>query len=242
MRNLIVLLLLSFHLTTASWCFSEEADAPLPRAKEYNWMSIKAWNDKHERFVARTKKGDVPLLFVGDSITEGWGGKGKAAWEKHYAPLGAVNYGIGGDTTQNILWRMANGEADGIAPKAIVLMIGTNNFGLSGHQPDQVIKGITAVVNDLRTRFPTAKILLLGIFPRDEKPGTNNRTRITTVNTAIATLADGNAIHYLDIGHHFLEPDGTLSKDIMPDFLHLSETGYQRWATAIQDPLTKLMQ
>lgn len=241
MRHIINLLFVLCHLMPICLWAGEEADSPLPRSIEYKWMSIKAWNDKHDRFVARTKQGNVPLLFVGDSITEGWGGKGKATWEKHFAPLGAVNYGIGGDTTQNILWRMANGEAEGIAPKAIVLMIGTNNFGLSGHQPDDVIKGVTAVVTDLRVRFPAAQVLLLGIFPRDEKPGTNNRTRIITVNNAIAKLDDGKSIHYLDIGSRFLEADGTILKDIMPDFLHLSEIGYERWADAIREPLAALL-
>jgi len=136
---------------------------------------------------------------------------------------------------------MANGEAEGLAPKAIVLMIGTNNLGLSGHQPDDVIKGVTAVVTDLRARFHAANVLLLGIFPRDEKPGSNNRTRIATVNTAIAKLDDGKSIHYLDIGGRFLEADGTILKDIMPDFLRLSETGYERWADAIREPLAALL-
>jgi len=85
-------------MTAGLWA-GEAADIPLPRSIEYKWMSVKAWNDKHDRFVARTKQGNVPLLFVGDSITEGWGGKGKATWEKNYAALGAVNYCIGGDTT-----------------------------------------------------------------------------------------------------------------------------------------------
>lgn len=99
MRTLIILLFVLCHLMTAGLWAGEAADIPLPRSIEYKWMSVKAWNDKHDRFVARTKQGNVPLLFVGDSITEGWGGKGKATWEKNYAALGAVNYCIGGDTT-----------------------------------------------------------------------------------------------------------------------------------------------
>ena len=178
----------------------------------------------------------MDLLFLGDSITEGWGNN--AVWQKNYGPLNAANFGIGGDTTENVLWRILNGEIDGVSPKVAVLMIGTNNFGLEGHQPPDVAKGITTIVQTLRKKLPATKILLLGIFPRDEKPNTDARKKIQKVNEQIAGLDDKKNVRFLDIGAKFTNADGSISKEIMPDFLHLSEKGYQIWADAI-DPLLK---
>ncbi len=238
---LLILTVLPFVALSAG----EDAAQPFPRSKEYNWMSVKTWNERHEKFladtktIAQSKQGSGDLLFVGDSITEGWGGSGKDVWTKEYAPGRAQNIGIGGDTTQNVLWRLNNGEVDGLTPKVIVLMIGTNNFGLNGDQPADVVRGITAVVAALREKLPTAHVLLLGIFPRDAKPDAPIRAKISEVNTAISKLDDGKAVHYLDIGKVFAEADGSLKKEVMPDFLHLSGEGYRRWAEAIKDPLAK---
>lgn len=210
---------------------------PAPRVREYPWMSTSSWKERHAKHLARAKEGNCDLLFVGDSITEGWGNN--AVWQKSWAPRKAVNIGIGGDTTQNVLWRLKNGEVDGLAPKAVVLMIGTNNFGLHGDAPGDVAKGVAACVKALKEKLPAAKVLLLAVFPRDEKPGTGMRKKILELNTALATLDDKKAVSYLDIGAKFLQPDGTLTKEIMPDFLHLSEKGYQIWADSIEDWVSK---
>jgi lysophospholipase L1-like esterase len=215
---------------------AETAFDPAPRKKEYPWMSVATWTQMHEGFLKRAKEGKIDLLFLGDSITQGWGGN--AVWQKHYGALNAANFGIGGDTTENVLWRIQNGEIDGIGPKVVVLMIGTNNFGLEGHPPDAVAKGVATIVQTLRKKLPASKILLLAIFPRDEKPGSEMRTRIKKVNDQIATLDDKKNIRYLDLGAKLSNPDGSLAKEIMPDFLHLSEKGYQIWADAM-DPLLK---
>jgi len=215
---------------------AETAFEPAPRKKEYPWMSVAVWTQKHENFLKRAKEGKMDLLFLGDSITEGWGNN--AVWQKTYAPLNAANFGIGGDTTENVLWRILNGEIDGVSPKVAVLMIGTNNFGLEGHQPPDVAKGITTIVQTLRKKLPATKVLLLGIFPRDEKPNTDARKKIQKVNEQIAGLDDRKNVRFLDIGAKFTNADGSISKEIMPDFLHLSEKGYQIWADAI-DPLLK---
>src|SRR6185295_13587443 len=159
---------------------------PAPRKKEYPWMSVARWTQMHESFLKRAKEGKIDLLFLGDSITEGWGNN--AVWQKNYAPLNAANFGIGGDMTQNVLWRIQNGEIEGISPKLVVLMIGTNNFGLEGHPPDAVAKGVSTIVQTLRKKLPSSKILLLGIFPRDEKPETDARKKIRKVNETIAGL------------------------------------------------------
>ena len=191
----------------------------------------------HEGYVAIAKAGGVDVLFLGDSITAGWRGAGKDVWEKSFAAYKTANFGIGGDRTQHVLWRITNGELDGIKPKVVVLMIGTNNSG--GDDADGITKGVTAIVKAIHAKSPSTKILLLAIFPRGEKPNPQ-REKLTKVNEAIAKLDDGKSVHYLDIGGKFLAADGMLTKDIMPDFLHLSKAGYQIWADAITPKLAEL--
>jgi len=203
------------------------------------------WVERHEGFVAEAKKGGIDLLFLGDSITDGWRTKGKAVWEKQYAPRRAANFGIGGDRTQHVLWRMQHGELDGIKPKVVVLMIGTNNTGKDQdgkprNTTPEIIEGVTAVVNGLRAQLPQSKILLLAVFPRGEK-GTPIRDQLKEINTALAKLDDGKMLKFLDIGAKFLESDGTLPKDIMPDLLHPNEKGYQIWADAMEPTLAELL-
>ena len=197
----------------------------------------------HERFVKTAQEGKAQLVFLGDSITAGWGGK-KDIWEKAFGKYQPANFGIGGDRTQHVLWRIQNGELDGIKPKACVVMIGTNN---SGSDPAEgIAKGVTAIVETIRAKQPQAKILLLAVFPRGEKPSTPEkanpgRDKLKQVNEIIAKLDDGKNVHFLDIGAKFLQPDGSISKDVMPDFLHLSAAGYQIWADAISPKLAELM-
>ena len=193
----------------------------------------------HERFVKIAQEGKAQLVFLGDSITAGWNGK-KEIWDKAFGAYKPANFGIGGDRTQHVLWRITHGELDGIKPKALVLMIGTNN---SGNDPaESIAKGIIAIVETIRTKQPQAKILLLAVFPRGEKPSPNpGREKLAKVNEIIAKLHDGQNIHFLDIGAKLLQPDGSISKEIMPDFLHLSAQGYQIWADAISPKLAELM-
>ncbi|MEQ1852211.1 MAG: platelet-activating factor acetylhydrolase IB subunit [Chthoniobacteraceae bacterium] len=191
----------------------------------------------HENFVAIAKKGDTRLLFLGDSITAGWNGQ-KATWEKAFGAYKPANFGIGGDRTQHVLWRIENGELDGIHPKVAVLMIGTNN---SGSDPaDRIAKGVTKIVETIREKSPKTKVLLLAVFPRGEKPNAQ-REKLQQVNATIQKLHDGKSVFFLDIGAKFLQPDGTLTKEIMPDFLHLSAKGYEIWADAISPKLAELM-
>jgi len=202
------------------------------------------WLKRHEGFVAEAKKGGVDLLFLGDSITDGWrGGKAKPVWDEHFAPLKAANFGISGDRTQHVLWRIRNGELEGIQPRAVVLMIGTNNIGQSKPEtPASAVAGIRAIVQEVHSKCPRAKFLLLGVFPRGEKPEHPLRAQIKGINAEIARLDDGGkTVKFLDIGDKFLQPDGTISKETMPDFLHLTEKGYRIWAEAIKQPLAGLM-
>jgi lysophospholipase L1-like esterase len=196
-----------------------------------------SWMDLHQAFLKRAQEGNVDLLFLGDSITQGWGGA-KATWDRFYGPRKAANFGIGGDRTEHVLWRIQNGELKGIEPKVIVLMIGTNNSG--SNTPDEIAQGVTAIVGELRQRLPKAKVLLLGVFPRGEKPSMI-RERLKSVNDKIARLDDGSNVHYLDIGKAFLNEDGTISNKIMPDYLHLSGRGYRLWAEAMEPTLWSML-
>lgn len=211
------------------------------------------WMTRHESFNVISKEGKAPLVFLGDSITQGWSGKGKAAWEKAWAPLGAANFGIGGDRTEHVLWRLDNGNFDGLKPKLIVLMIGTNNTGHVGRPQKelngtiyqcnaaQTAEGVKAIIAKLRTKLPETKILLLAIFPRGATKDDKMRKQNEATNAIIAKLGDGSKVHFLDIGKTFLAEDGTLSKDIMPDLLHLNEKGYDMWVQAIQSKVAELM-
>lgn len=205
-----------------------------------------AWLKRHEGFVEIAKAGGVDVLFLGDSITDGWRRPGKFLWDGHFAPLRAANFGISGDRTQHVLWRMENGELDGISPKVVVLMIGTNNTGFERDQITprntvaETIEGVTAVVKGLRAKLPETKVLLLAIFPRGEKDSIY-RTQLAEINAAIARLDDGKFVRFLDINAKFLWPDGTLPRDFMPDLLHPNEVGYAIWAAAIKQPLLEML-
>jgi lysophospholipase L1-like esterase len=194
----------------------------------------------HESFVAAAKKGEAQVVFLGDSITAGWNGQ-KALFDKEYAQYKAVNFGIGGDRVQHVLWRVENGEFEGIKPKAVVLMIGTNNSGAAENSVEQVAAGIKNIIDAIHKRTPDTKVLLLAIFPRGPGEANNpGRTKNKAVNEIIAKLHDGKKVHYLDIGPKFLAADGTLSKEIMPDLLHLNAKGYQIEADAIREKVAEL--
>jgi lysophospholipase L1-like esterase len=234
-------LVLALFAAVAQPAAKDAAWEPAPRTKEHSWMSVATWKKLHAGHLERTKKGNADVVFLGDSITQGWGGAGAPVWKERFEPLKAVNYGIGGDTTREVLYRLNDGALDGLKPKAVVLLIGTNNFGLSGDSVADTVKGVEAVVATVRKKAPGAKVLLLGIFPRDRGAGTAYRKKIAEANEAIAKLADGKAVVYLDVGKKFLAEDGSLPADIMPDALHLSEKGYGVWADAIDEPLKKML-
>ena len=213
---------------------------------------------RHESFNVISKKGEAQLVFLGDSITQGWektGEKGgKEVWDKYWAPLNAANFGVGGDRTEHVLWRLEHGNFDGLKPKEIVLMIGTNNTGHQGRPEkeldgaiyqctaQQTAEGVKAIVDKLKEKCPGAKILLLAIFPRGATPADKMREQNEETNAIIKNLADNKTVFYMDIGAKFLQPDGTLSKDIMPDLLHPDAKGYEIWAEATEAKVKELMQ
>ena len=221
-------------------CGLAENTATNPVPRDAKWVA------RHEGFVSQAKQGGIDVLFMGDSITDFWRNRGSNVWNQFYAPLRAANFGISADRTQHVLWRLEHGEVDNIHPKVVVLMIGTNNTGKEAdHQTirntvPETIQGVTAVVQELHAKLPETKILLLAIFPRGQL-GDPIRDDIKAINAALAKLDDGKTVTYLDIGPKFLEQDGALSKDIMPDLLHPSAKGYQIWADAMQPTLAGLM-
>lgn len=221
-------------LLAASAFAQNPAIIPVPRSTPANWMS------RHEGFLAEAKQGPYDLVFLGDSITDGWRKKGADVWAKHYAPRRALNLGIGGDRTQHVLWRIENGELDGLKPKAVVLMIGTNNS--NSDDAPSIAAGIELIVQKIRAKCPGAKVLLLAVFPRN-KP-TDSPAQLETlreINRRIAKLDDGKTVRFLDINAKFLGADGKVPAAIMPDFLHPNETGYQIWAEAMEPTLTAML-
>jgi lysophospholipase L1-like esterase len=235
--------LAALALTTATPAGDQKnpAATPSPR-KDKKGDTDAGWVKRHEGFVALAKKGDVNVLFLGDSITDGWRfDKGKAAWEKYFASMKAANFGIGGDRTEHVLWRLQNGELDGIHPKVVVLMIGTNNVPGKGYSAEDIADGVKAIVKTIQEKSKDTKVLLLAVFPRDEKADTANRKKIAEVNKVISKLDDGGkTVLYMDIGQKFLQQDGTLTEEIMYDRLHLTNRGYEIWGDAIADTVRKL--
>jgi lysophospholipase L1-like esterase len=198
---------------------------------------------KHQANKEVAAQGDAEVLFMGDSITDFWRNAdgpfaGKPVLDKHFGQWKVANFGIAGDTTQGVLYRLQNGEGQGFSPRAVMLMIGTNNT--ARNTAAEIAEGIGAVVLELQRDFPQAKILLLGVFPRG-RPNDPVRATIAEINATIAKLHDGNRVHYLDIGAKFLAPDGTIPADVMSDLLHPSAKGYEIWAQAVKEPLTALM-
>ena len=214
---------------------------PAPRDFPTNWLA------RHAENVAEAKHGGVDILFLGDSITDGWHWDtgGKNLWAKHFAPRHAANFGIGYDRIQNVLWRIENGELDGISPEVVILLIGTNNAGNEDNgQPrnstPEIIEGISNLMHRIQFHLPRTKIILFGIFPRGEK-NDPIREQAKAVNTGISSLSDGDKVRFLDIGEKFLTPDGALPRELFPDLLHPNQKGYQIWTDALNPVLAELL-
>lgn len=213
---------------------TETTTTPTSRDKDPGWLP------RHNEKVKLAKKGNVDLVFIGDSITHGFENKGKAVWNQYYSKRKALNLGFGGDRTEHVLWRLDNGEIDGIAPKLAVVMIGTNNTRKK-NKPEHVAAGVQAICTKLRSKLPGTKILLLAIFPRGAQPTDPLRLDNEAANKLIAKMADDKQIFFLDINSQFLTETGMLTKDIMGDFLHPTTKGYEIWGKAIEPTIAKLM-
>lgn len=210
-----------------------------------------AFLKKHDSFLARGKSGPIELLFIGDSITAGWA-RAPHIWEHYYGKRQPANFGIGGDQTQHVIWRIAKGELDGITPKVTVLMLGTNNTG--AHTAGEIAAADKKIVELIREKIPGTKVIVLAIFPRGarkDKEGnitaaamadaTKRMEVINAVNTDLAKLDDGRNVRFLDINAVFVGQDGKIPFAIMPDQLHPNAAGYQLWADAMEPLLTEML-
>ena len=228
----------------ASWAVAQQTETK-EKAKKVPATRIAVprndawWTQRQDQMNARVKQGNVDLLFIGDSITQGWEGEGKDVWKEFYGKRNAVNLGIGGDQTQHVLWRLDHGNLKGISPKLAVIMIGTNNAG--SFKPEEISSGVRAIVRKLRKEVPQTKVLVLAIFPRGPNKDDHLRQVVAKTNERLTKLDDGKMVRYMDIGEKFLEKDGTLSKEIMPDLLHLSPKGYRIWAESIEPAVAETM-
>jgi lysophospholipase L1-like esterase len=202
-----------------------------------NWDKT-PWMARHQAKNERAKQGHADLIYVGDSIVQFYEKQGKDTWDRYYAPRQALNLGISGDRTQHVLWRLDHGNIDGIVPKLAIVMIGQNNGG--HNTAEEIGAGVTAIVQKIRAKLPTTKILLLAIFPRRAKP-TAERAVLAQASRIAATLADNHTIFSLDINQIFLRTDGSIPAELMPDFEHPSAEGYRLWAEAIEPTLATLM-
>lgn len=209
--------------------------ATTPAPHDSSWA-----NKRHQVFLQQAQKGGIDLLFLGDSITENWEqpALGSDFWNRYYVPRHAAEFGIGGDQTQNLLWRIEHGEVEGLHPKVVVLLIGTNN--LNHNSVQEIAEGVQAVVNDLRAKLPESRILLLGLLPRETTIDHPNRIKAAMVNTLIAKLDDGKTVRFLDAGSKFVLFDGALNKSVMKDTVHPNAAGYQILVDAIEPVLTEM--
>jgi lysophospholipase L1-like esterase len=200
------------------------------------------WKQRFEaNLEAAAKQTDTQLVFLGDSITQGWEGAGAKAWEKHFAPRKPLNLGFSGDRTEHLIWRLDNGKLDHLKPKAAVVMIGTNNTGHNQRAAADTAAGIETVIGKIRSLWPDADIVLLAIFPRGETTADPLRKLNTEINALVAEkVKDAEKVHFLDLTGTFTDAEGVLPKSIMPDLLHLAPEGYVLWAEALEPKLKEL--
>lgn len=204
-------------------------------------MPVNWWGKRHKKTLEEVAEGGHELVFIGDSITQGWEGAGKETWQEFYGDRKALNLGYSGDRTEHVLWRLLNGELEDVDPKAYVIMIGTNNTGHGLRAPEETADGIKLIVELLQDRSPESEILLLSVFPRGQQPDDPKRQVNVTINEIIQNYADDEQVHWLDLTDTFLNNERILTKDVMPDALHPKAKGYRMWAEAMEPTLVKLL-
>ncbi|MBT5705445.1 MAG: hypothetical protein HOI66_03915 [Verrucomicrobia bacterium] len=223
--------------------FKPTTTIPVPQSREWNYGGYH-WRKRHLDLIeySKTTKGD--LVFIGDSITHRWGAPpfdetpttGKAIWDQFYAHRQALNLGYGWDRVENMIWRIHDGELDHVDPRLVVVMAGTNN--LEVNTPDEIAAGVRHLCSNIHQQCPKAKILLLAVFPRGQEGFSKE---LIELNKLLAKLDSRPFITFKDIGSVFLNDQGKLTRDIMPDLLHPGEEGYRRWAEAIEPEISKIL-
>ena len=212
-----------------------------PVAQDAKW-AVNWWMPRHkEKLALKEKMGKVDLVFLGDSITHAWDGKGKKVWKKYYAKRNALNIGFSGDRTEHVLWRLNNGAVDDIDPKLLIMMIGTNNTGHRQDKPEDTALGIKTIIETLQNKLPNTRVLLLAVFPRGAQPDDKLRKINDSINSIIKDYADDEKVFFLNINKNFLDKDGVLPKSVMKDLLHPNTDQYQIWADAIEPKVKELM-
>jgi lysophospholipase L1-like esterase len=233
---LVVALVMAITQLSLTQVPNRKPAAVVPVPQTASW-----WTARHEHTLARIHQGGVNLLLIGDSITQGWADEGRRIWDAYYGRRRAVNLGFNDDRTEHVLWRLEHGEIEGIAPKLAVVMIGTNNTGARHDPPEETAAGIQAILTTLRKGLPGTKILLLGVFPRSPSADDPLRRLNAAINDRLRACADNQQVFFLDLSRHFLDDRGRLSQDLMPDYLHPSERGYQVWADGMEDVIRNLL-
>jgi len=229
---------------TAADAPENNAVVPVPKLENdcYDWWA------RHQEVLRIKDRLNPEIVLIGDSITHFWGGEpegpvknGPKAWDDVFGRRKVLNLGFGWDRTQNVLWRLDNGEFDGLKPTYVVLNIGTNNFSgtrnARANTPDEVAEGIRAICDRIGAKSPRTRIVLMGVFPRGASPQDGYRPKIAALNDRLAAFAREKGLIFLDLGAKMLGPDGTLSREIMKDFVHPTEKGYALWAAALKDVL-----
>lgn len=246
--SVIALLALAFAVTS---CRSDEklpnnAIVPVGRLEKDNY----GWEERHAAVMAAKEKIKPEVVLIGDSITHFWGGepdggkignRGTESWKELFGGRPVLNLGFGWDRTQNVLKRIELGELDGIDPKAVVIHIGTNNTSKTvnarNNTPAEIAEAIGFIIDRVQAKCPHAKIILMAIFPRGEKPGDRSRALLAEINRHLEPFGKKSGVTYLDITKNWLQPDGTISRETMPDFLHPNQKGYKIWADALKPVL-----
>ena len=223
------------------------AIVPVPKLEEDSYD----WYGRHADVLRIKDSLNPEVILIGDSITHFWGGepkgnqaRGPKAWQSVFGPYRTLNLGFGWDRTQNVLWRLDHGEVDGLHPRVVVLHIGTNNTSDTRHArqntADEIAEGIRAIIRRVRALMPSARIILMAVFPRDERPDAPRRAQIAAINQRLTGFAATEDVTFLDLGPKLLQPDGMLSREIMSDFCHPTEKGYRIWADALAPQLKSL--
>ena len=232
-RLLILLLFLPMFQTPAfAQSCPDNAPAITPEPLMADWASD-WWMPRHEAKLTEKGRETAEVLFIGDSITNEWETTGKAVAEDYFSKFSIFNIGFSGDRTENVLWRIEQGEIDGISPKLAVLMIGTNNTGHRQDPPECTARGVEMILEEFQERLPDMNVLLFGIFPRGKTRLHDLRRLNDRVNNYLEAMDDGERIHYQNINSVFLDENGVLPETVMPDALHLNELGYKLWAEAL---------
>ena len=223
-------------------CVAQEQPLSVkPVVQDAKW-AVKWWMPRHkEKLAQKDKMGKVDLVFLGDSITHAFDNKGKEVWKQYYEKRHAINIGFSGDRTEHVLWRLNNGAVDGIKPKLLVMMIGTNNTGHRMDKAEDTALGIKTILETLGKKLPNTKVLMLAVFPRGAKADDSKRVRNVEINKIIETYADNKKVFWQNINDKFLDKDGVLQKSVMKDLLHPNKDQYKVWADAIEPKIKELM-